>query len=153
MKKLLAFLLCLVMVTGMATAAFALDKEEYTGILLKDIKVEDLITSNDTIALGAATALLDYMLVTERSNLLEDLDFTGTVLIRNWGSFLDYYYPSKKTPGKYLNLFVNPNQANNTCYGHESTFTNSGQFEKPLFQVSMADVLVQLQPLVNKLKK
>ena len=151
MKKVLAFILCLTLMTGIASMAFALGTD-YTGSILKDMNLEDLITSNETIALGAAAALLDYMLATQRTNLLEDLDFTGTILIRNWGSYLDYYYPSKTTPGKYLNIFVNPKTATNTHYGDASTFTNSGEYEKPLFQVTMADMLVQLQALVNKLK-
>lgn len=151
MKKVLAFILCLTLMTGIASMAFAIGID-YTGSILKDMNLEDLITSNETIALGAAAALLDYMLAAQRTDLLEDLDFTGTILIRNWGSYLDYYYPSKKTPGKYLNIFVNPKTATNTHYGDASTFTNSGEYEKPLFQVTMADMMVQLQALVNKLK-
>lgn len=154
MKKALAFLLCLVLVTGIAALAFAdVDKEEYQAVLLKDVKPQDLVTSNETIALGAATALLDYMLATNQTDLLDTLDFTGTLKIRYWDSYLDYYYPTKANPTICMNLFVCPTaEKSNYRYG-DAAFSNNPPYEKVVYECSMADVLVQLQALVNKLKK
>ena len=150
MKKALALILCVVLIFGIVNLAFA---TEYEATIMKgnDLNGNDFAKSKETLALGAAAVLLDYMLKHPKgTDWLDELDFTGTghLVLRGSGVTLDYYYETT-TKGQFLNLFGRPVAGLVVDYGVGPYNPDS---KNQLYDFPMSEVLVQLQVLLEKLQ-
>ncbi len=147
MKKLLAWVLVVVLALGMTSGALAWDDYDSQVLSLLDYTSSEL-TQNALRPATCAMMLLDYMLASGDTDVLSSLSVSGTARLAAYGSCIDVYLEC--TNGKYLNLFYAPGSEKITNYGERTTSSISSDYT--YYHVDMSDVLTTLIELLETLK-